>query len=406
MKPVKAGNIMITVEKAFERIVMNAKPLTTERVAVAEASGRVLAAPLAARRSQPGADLSAMDGYAVRSADLTGDMRELSVVRESAAGAPYEHECKAGQAVRIFTGAVVPKGADQVVIQENVEARDGRIFTREAAEPHKNIRAMGIDFLEKQVVLDAGTFLTPKSLGLAASAGHSHLMVHRAPRVAILATGDELADPAKASFAPHETVNSTAPQLMALFRDAGADCSYIGQAGDSLKALQDTIKKAKGADLLITLGGASVGDKDLMQQALAQEGMRLDFWKVAMRPGKPLIFGQIGDMRVLGLPGNPVSAFVCALLFARPLIDQLMGRPAPLPQGVPLPLAADMPANGLRQHYVRARLIGVPGSRALDPAVDQDSSLLTVLAQSDGLIIRAPEAPAAKAGDFVPFLPF
>ncbi|WP_262691606.1 molybdopterin molybdotransferase MoeA [Kordiimonas aestuarii] len=397
---------MISVEKAFERIVADAKPLTTERLPVAQTSGRVLAAPLAARRSQPGCDLSAMDGYAIRSAELTGDMAELAVAGESAAGAPFPGALTSGQAVRIFTGAAVPEGADQVIIQENVERRDDRIFTREAAQSGKNIRFMGIDFLDKQIVLDAGTFMTPKSIGLAASAGHSHLMVHRAPKVAILATGDELAPPEQKSFAPHETVNSTAPQIAALLTDAGAVCTCIGQAGDSLKSLQAAIKKAKAADILITLGGASVGDKDLMQQALSSEGMELGFWKVAMRPGKPLIFGQIGDMKVLGLPGNPVSAFVCALLFARPLVDQLMGRPSPMPTGVPLPLAADMPANGPRQHYVRARLIGIPGQRALDPAVDQDSSLLSVLSQSDGLIIRAPDAPAAKAGEFVPFLPF
>ncbi|WP_417448956.1 gephyrin-like molybdotransferase Glp [Kordiimonas sp.] len=397
---------MISVEKAYEHIVTGAKPLTTERLPVAETSGRVLAAPLAARRSQPGCSLSAMDGYAVRSAELDGEMKEFTVVGESAAGDPFDGSIKPGQSIRIFTGAAVPDGADQVIIQENVERRDKNIFTREPAASGKNIRVMGSDFFDKQIVLDSGTFMTPKSIGLAASAGHSHLMVHRAPKVAILATGDELAPPEQKSFKAHETVNSTAPQIAALLNDAGAICMYIGQAGDSLKSLQAAIKKAKGADILITLGGASVGDKDLMQQALSAEGMTLDFWKVAMRPGKPLIFGQIADMRVLGLPGNPVSAFVCALLFARPLVDQLMGRPSPLPTGVPLPLATDMPANGSRQHYVRARLIGVPGQRTLDPAVDQDSSLLTVLSQSDGLIIRQPEAPAAKADDFVPFLPF
>ena len=231
-------------------------------------------------------------------------------------------------------------------------------------------------------------------------------MVHRAPKVAILATGDELASPDQAEFAAHETVNSTAPQLMALLSDAGANCSYLGQVGDDLKALRAAIKKAGDADILITLGGASVGDKDLMQQALSAEGMTLDFWKIAMQPGKPLIFGDIGGMRVLGLPGNPVSAFVCALLFARPLVDQMMGRPAPQPTGIALPLAANMPENGTRQHYVRARLIGVPGARQVDPAVNQDSSLLTVLSQCDGMIIRPPHAPAAKAGDLVPFLPF
>ncbi|WP_417463624.1 gephyrin-like molybdotransferase Glp [Kordiimonas sp.] len=397
---------MLSVEKAFESIVATAKPLTTERLSVANTSGRVLAAPISARRSQPGCDLSAMDGYAVKSADLNGDMISLKLVGESAAGAPYIGAVKTGEAVRIFTGAAVPEDTDQVVIQENTEARNGLIYMREIAAPHKNIRAKGIDFNDKQCVLDAGTFLTPKTIGLAAAAGHGHLMVHRAPKVAILSTGDELVAPDKKQFQAHETVNSTAPQIMSLLTSAGADCSYLGQAKDDLSSLRKHIVAAADADILITIGGASVGDKDLVQKALSAESMHLDFWKVAMRPGKPLISGKINDTIVLGLPGNPVSAFVCALLFARPLVDKLMGRPAPLPTGVPLPLAASMPENGPRQHYVRARLIGTPGQRKLDPAVDQDSSLLSVLAQSDGLIVRPPHCPEAKIGDMVPFLPF
>ncbi|TNE65891.1 MAG: molybdopterin molybdenumtransferase MoeA [Alphaproteobacteria bacterium] len=398
---------MISVEEAFDRIVGKAKPLTTEKVTLVDASGRVLAAPLPARRSQPGANLSAMDGYAVRSTDLGGaDQAQLTLIGESAAGAPYSGEIGPDQAVRIFTGAVVPTGADQVVIQENATVSKGLVHLRDVAKAGANIRDKGIDFLEGQTVLDAGTFLSPKSIGLTASAGYGHLMVYRAPRVAILSTGDELVSPDNKQFAAHETVNSTAPQLAALFRDAGAHVTVIEQAGDDLKALKAAISKASDADILVTLGGASVGDKDLMQQALSESGMKLDFWKIAMRPGKPLIFGHMGSRHVLGLPGNPVSAFVCALIYVRPLIDALMGRPAPLPAGVMLPLAASLPENGDRQHYMRARLVGIPGSRTVDPAVSQDSSLLSVLSQSDGLIVRAPGAPAAKAGDPVPFLPF
>ncbi|WP_417461722.1 gephyrin-like molybdotransferase Glp [Kordiimonas sp.] len=397
---------MLSVEKAFDNIIGSAKPLTTERLGVEKTSGRILAAPIAARRSQPGCAISAMDGYAVRSVDLDGKMQCFEVIGESAAGKPFQGVVVAGQTVRIFTGAAVPEGADQVIIQENTDLREGNMYSRETPTSQKNIRAAGIDFADKQCVLDAGTFLTPKAIGLAASAGHSHLMVHRAPKVAILSTGDELVAPDQKHFQPFETVNSTAPQIMALLSSAGAECSFLGQAKDDLPSLRKYIKAAANADILITIGGASVGDKDLIQKALSDENMELGFWKVAMRPGKPLISGQIGKTKVLGLPGNPVSAFVCALLFARPLVDKLMGRPAPLPTGVPLPLAASMPQNGSRQHYVRARLIGHPGERRVDPAVDQDSSLLSVLAQSDGLIIRAPDCPASSAGDLVPFLPF
>ncbi|NVJ70109.1 MAG: molybdopterin molybdotransferase MoeA [Alphaproteobacteria bacterium] len=397
---------MISVEDAFARIVDTAQPLTTERVPVELSSGRVLAAPLMARRSQPSADMSAMDGFAIASSDLDGTSKTFTIIGESAAGTPFQGSCKAGEAVRIFTGAMLPEGTDQVVVQEDCTYAAETMTTSAIADPGRHIRPAGIDFSEKQIILEQGTFVTPKSIGLAASAGYAHLMVHRAPKVAILSTGDELVDPDKVKFSPSETVNSSAPQISALLRDVGANVTFIGQACDDLENLKANLKKAQGADILITIGGASVGDKDLMQQALATKGMTLDFWKVAMRPGKPLIFGQIDQTRVLGLPGNPVSAFVCALLFARPLVDKLMGRPAPLPTGIPLPLATDLPANGSRQHYMRARLIGEPGSRKLDPAVSQDSSLLTVLAQSDGLIVRPADAPEIKTGSLVPFIPF
>jgi len=397
---------MISVEKAFKRIVDTAKALPTERLALADCSGRVLAGSISARRSQPGSDVSAMDGYAVLSSDLTGKEVSLKLIGESAAGMPFGSQLASGETVRIFTGAPVPDGADQVVIQENTGPAEGGIFTDKMANKGKNIRFKGYDFSEKQVVLEAGTYITPKSLGIAASAGHSHLMVHRAPQIALLATGDELVSPDAKKFGAHETVNSTVPQLQAMLRDIGAEAIDMGQAGDDLSSLKKAIQSAKDADILVTIGGASVGDRDFMQQALSEEGMTLDFWKVTMKPGKPLIFGHKGKQQILGLPGNPVSAFVCAMLFLRPLVDKLMGRPAPLPTGIPIPTATDLKSNGPRQDYIRARLIGGQGERHVDAAVSQDSGQLSVLAQTDGLIVRPPHAEAVKAGALVPFIPF
>jgi molybdopterin molybdotransferase len=397
---------MISVEKAFERIVGPVKPLSTDRLPLAACSGRVLAGAIKARRSQPGCDVSAMDGYALKSSDLSATETTFKLVGESAAGAPFSGAIKSGETVRTFTGAAIPKGADQIVMQENTGPSKDGIFTDEAPNAGKHIRLMGYDFQNKQTVLEGGTYITAKSMGIAASAGHSHLMVYRAPTVAFLATGDELVSPDAKTFQPFETVNSTVPQLQAMVSDIGANTQDIGQAGDDLESLKAAIRSASQADILVTIGGASVGDKDYMQQALSDEGMKLDFWKVAMKPGKPLIFGRKGKQVILGLPGNPASAFVCALLFLRPLIDAMMGRPAPLPCGVPLPVATDLPANGLRQNYLRARLIGGPGERHVDAAVSQDSGQLSVLAQSDGLIVRPPNDGAIQAGTLVPFLPF
>jgi molybdopterin molybdotransferase len=397
---------MISVETAFERIVTSADLLNTERLPVADCTGRVLTAAIKARRSQPGCDVSAMDGYAVRSSDLDGTEVSFKLVGESAAGAPFYNKVAKGEAVHIFTGAAIPEGADQVVIQENTGPTEDGIFTDTSSQPKANIRLAGHDFGEGQIVLEAGTFITPKAIGLAASAGHGHLMVYRAPKVALLATGDELASPDAASFKPFETVNSNIHQIAALLKDIGAEVAHLEQAGDDLDALKSRIFEAADADILVTIGGASVGDKDFMQQALADSGMKLDFWKVAMKPGKPLIYGRRGKQHVLGLPGNPASAFVCAAIFLRPLIDRLMGRPAPLPEGIPLSVATDLKENGPRQDYMRARLVGTFGSRQVDPAVSQDSSRLSVLAQSDGLIVRAPNAGPVKAGELVPFIPF
>ncbi len=397
---------MISVEEAFRRIVEEAKPLTTERLPVEASVARVLASPLAARKSQPGCDLSAMDGYAVNSADLNAGSINLTVIGESAAGQKDIPKLSKGSAIRIFTGAPVPEGADQVMIQENVERSNNTITLDEMAKPGANIRVAGNDFAASQIVCDAGTFITPKSIGLIAGSGHSHVMVHRAPKVSIMTTGDELATPDQTNFGPQETIDSLTPTLLSFFNDAGAQASSLGSIKDDPMAIKAAIKKSADADILITVGGASVGEHDYVQDALKEEGMTLDFWKIAMRPGKPMIFGKMDNRFIIGLPGNPVSAFVCALVFVRPLIDRLMGRPAPLPTGILLPSAVDLPANGIRQHYMRARLIGNPGERMVDPAASQDSSLLSVLAQSDGLIVRPVNAPAIKAGEPVLFLPF
>ncbi len=397
---------MISVEKAFEEIVGKASPLTTERIPLAKASGRVLAGSIKARRSQPGCDVSAMDGYAVHSTDLTGQDISFKLVGESAAGNPYRGTVNPRETVRIFTGAAVPSGTNQIVIQENTGPTETGIFTDDPSKPGKHIRQAGYDFGSGQIVMEAGSYLSPKSFGVIASSGHSHVMVHRAPTIAILATGDELASPDQKEFLAHQTVNSTVPQIEALVSDTGGTPINLGQSGDDLKALRSAIHKGDQADILVTIGGASVGDKDLIQQALADEGMDLNFWKVAMKPGKPLIFGKRGNQYVLGLPGNPASAFVCALIFLRPLIDALMGRPAPLPSGILIPSAASLKPNGPRQEYMRARLIGASGERSVDPAVSQDSGHLSVMAQCDGLIIRPPQAEAVEAGSPVPFLPF
>lgn len=399
---------MISVEEAFDRIVGSAKPLTTEKVRCEHCSGRVLAAPIYARRSQPAADLSAMDGYAVNGTDLAAGnvLKTLNVVGESAAGSPYVGDLNKGEAVRIFTGAIVPKGADQVIIQEDVTRDGDTIQTSKPTIVGDNIRLKGIDFNEREDVLPSGTFLTPKTIGLAIAAGHDSLMVHRAPKIALLATGDELVDANAVAFSASQTVDSVRPQLTSLLSDAGANVYFSQRATDSLDEIKTTLAQCADADILLTIGGASVGDRDYVKQALSESGMSLDFWKLAMRPGKPLVHGMRGHQHVLGLPGNPVSAFVCALLFVRPLVDQLMGRPAPLPCGVMLPSAVDIPANGPRAHYMRARLIGEPGNRHVDPAASQDSSLQSVLAQCDGLLVRPVNGGAVVAGDPVPFIPF
>lgn len=369
-------------------------------VALDQAFHRVLARDVAARRTQPPEAMSAMDGYAVRAADAAQIDSQLTVIGEVAAGRPFAGSVGAGEAVRIFTGGVVPVGADAVVIQEDTVADGKRITIKEAALPGRHIRRAGVDFAEGDVLLRKGTRLTDRDLALAAAMNHPQLPVRRRPKVAILATGDELVMPGAAP-GPGQIVYSNGYALHALARQEGADTIDLGVAADTLDATTAGIRRAResGADILITTGGASVGDHDLVQQALKAEGIAMSFWKIAMRPGKPMMHGRIGAMRVIGLPGNPVSSYVCAFLFMVPLIRALSGRSVIHHRRERAVLGRDVGANDVREDYLRARLeLRDDGMPIVLPVNHQDSSLLADLAAAQALLVRAPFAPKAEAG--------
>ncbi|WP_331317594.1 gephyrin-like molybdotransferase Glp [Methylobacterium mesophilicum] len=360
------------------------------------------AADVVASRTQPPFPASAMDGYAVRGADAAAVGATLRLIGTSAAGHGFPGRIGAGEAVRIFTGAPVPEGADAILIQENAAAEAGAVRVLEPVEPARFIRRAGLDFTAGETLIPAGISLDARRLALAAAAGHPCLPVRRRPRVAILATGDELVVPG-ATPGWDQIVASNSLALGALAAEAGADIVDLGIAADDHDALADAFRRARAAraDVLVTLGGASVGDHDLVQAALAKEGLELGFWRVALRPGKPLMHGRLGDMLVIGLPGNPVSSIVCGLLFVVPAIRALQGDPqAGADRSEPATLGRDMPENDGRADYMRASLALEPGRLPVATAEQrQDSSMLGVLGRSEALLIRAPNAPAARAGD-------
>ncbi len=392
---------MIPVAEAIARILAGVEPLPAETVALGDGLGRVLAEDLASRRTQPPAAVSAMDGYAVRAEDVARPPAALRVVAEVPAGAVWTGVVGRGEAVRIFTGAPVPDGADTIVIQEDCARAGARVSVREAAAAGAYIRPAGLDFSEGDILLRAGRRLASRDIGLAAAMNRPWLPVRRRPRVALLATGDEIALPGE-PLGARQIVSSSGPGLAALVAEAGGAPVSLGVAEDNTASLRARAAGARGADILVTLGGASVGEHDLVQPALAQDGLEVDFWRIAMRPGKPLMFGRMGGALVLGLPGNPVSAFVCALLFLRPLIDALQGLPAGPPAREPARLGAALAANDRREDYLRARLApdgaGLP---VVTPFTRQDSSMLARFVEADALLVRAPHAPPARAGDIV-----
>jgi molybdopterin molybdotransferase len=394
---------LIPVAEALARVLASVSgPLEAETVPLAQAAGRTLAADIAATRTQPPFPASAMDGYAVRSAEAAVAGATLRLIGTSAAGHGFSGRLGPGEAVRIFTGAPVPDGADAILIQEDAQADGATVRVVEPVEPKRFIRRAGLDFTAGDTLLTAGLTLDARRLALAAAAGHPELPVRRRPRVAILATGDELVEPG-ATPAWDQIVASNSLALGALAAEAGAEIIDLGIAADDHAALADAFRRAREAraDLLVTLGGASVGDHDLVQAALAREGLELGFWRVALRPGKPLMHGRLGDMLVIGLPGNPVSSIVCGLLFVVPAIRALQGDPqAGADRSEPALLGRDLSANDGRADYMRARLAVEAGRLPVaTPEQRQDSSMLAVLGQAEALLIRAPHEPAARSGD-------
>ncbi len=392
---------LIPVDEAVARIIVGAAPTPSDYVALSQAAGRTLAEPLKARRSQPPFDASSMDGYAVRTADVATVPATLKVVGMAAAGRHFEGTISAGDAVRIFTGAPLPPGADAVLIQENTTAHDdGTVTANEPVAAGRHIRRAGLDFQENALLLEAGRRLGMRELALAAAMGHAHLAVRRPPVVAIIATGNELVAPGDLPT-PDQIFAATSPGLAAYVNALGGEAHDLGIVRDDRAAIARTVERALAlpADLVLTIGGASVGDHDLVQDALTDAGLTLDFWRIAMRPGKPLMFGRIEETRVLGLPGNPVSSLVCAILFVRPLIAALLGQKPHDPSELAI-LGGDLPENDGRQDHIRARLATRRGELpAAMPLPVQDSSMLGVFATADCLIVRAPHAPAAKAGE-------
>lgn len=373
------------------------RPLEVETVALAEADGRTLAEDLRATRSQPPAAVSSMDGYAVRAADLPGSLR---VIGESAAGRPSAVMLGPGTALRIFTGGELPPGADAVVMQEKAVRSGDLVTMTEPATPGQFIRPRGLDFAEGMTGLAAGTRLDPRALALAAAMNHPTVPVRRRPRVAILSTGDELVPPGQQP-GPGQIVSSNALAIAALVRREGGLPQDLGIVPDRLDATLSAVVQARdaGADVLVTSGGASVGEYDLIREVVERTGARLGFWKIAMRPGKPLMMADLGRMRLIGLPGNPVASFVCSLLFLAPLLRRLSGARAVETPVEPAVLGCDLPANDLRADYLRAQLSIADGALVATPFPVQDSSMIRVLAEADALVLRAPFAAPARAGD-------
>jgi molybdopterin molybdotransferase len=385
---------MISLDEAQARLFALRGAVEAQEVPLAEAVGRWSAADAVALRTQPARDLSAMDGYAIRAADRPGPW---TVIGESAAGRQFTGSVKAGQAVRIFTGAVVPEGADCILIQENA-ARNGNTLTltSDMPTPGRHIRRAGADFAEGAVLVKAGQWITPPRIGLAAMGGHATLTVRRKLRVAIISTGDELVPPGVAC-AEDQIPSSNTPMLAAMLAAMPVEVDVRALVRDNLVELTAEFAACDSADVIVSIGGASVGDHDLVRPALIAAGATLDFWKIAIRPGKPVMAGMLGNSVVLGLPGNPVSAYVTAMLLLKPLIAHLGGSDAPLPTRINAHLGAALPENGDRIDHIRAIL----NESVAMPIGRNDSSLLSAMSASNALIIRDINSAPASVGDIV-----
>ncbi len=388
---------MIALAEAQARLIALAKTVSSETVPLIQANGRWLADDITAMRTQPARDLSAMDGYAI----IASEHRSWRMVGESAAGKPFIGQVGDGEAVRIFTGAALPVGCDSIIIQENI-IRDGDYITLSTSalpETGKHVRARGTDFSIGETLITAGTRLNPARIALAAMAGYGSLQLCRPIRIAIISSGNELVAPGTQTDDDH--IPATNALMIATMLDGyPVEINDIGIVADTLDALTNAIKMTMNADIIVTSGGASVGDHDLVHPALIAAGATLDFWKVAMRPGKPFMAGQLGESLVLGLPGNPVSAFVTAILFLKPAIAALSGAAETLPHSLTGILGTAMPRVGLRTDHIRAQLL----ENRLFPVGVDDSAALKGLANANALIIRETGVPSANIGDFVKFI--
>lgn len=400
---------MIPVAEARERILSALSPTGPETVDLLSAAGRITALPVAARRDQPPLAVSAMDGYAARGVDAAPVGNRLEVIGAVPAGQQFAGTVGPGQCVRIFTGAPLPEGADTVILQENVTAEGNAILLEHETAPGRHVRKAALDFATGDALIPAGRRLSARDIGLLAAMNVPWVSVHRRPRIAIIATGDEIALPGE-PLPPAGITSSNSLALAAAITGWGGLADLHPVVRDTPQALAAAFAAAGNADLILTSGGASVGDHDHVRAVAGDSGMELDFWRIAMRPGKPLLFGRLGRTPLLGLPGNPVSALVCALLFLKPAIARLCGQPASgLLPTFPARLGAPLAANDGREDYLRARLEAGAGTDSL-PSVTagavQDSSMLSVLAAADCLIRRPPNAPAAQVGEVVECLAF
>ncbi len=389
-------NPPLALEDAQHRLMALAPALAVERRLTADCAGFYLAEPFSAVRTQPAADVSAMDGYAMRAADLPGPWR---VIGESAAGRPFGGVVGPGESARISTGALVPPGADMVLIQEDA-AREGdalRLTGTPPAPPGRHIRPKGMDFAAGTPLMTPGTRIGPAQIALAITAGLSHLAVRRQVKLAVIDSGDELAVPGS-PFAAHQLPASNSAMLAAMAAQFPVDVTRIGPVPDKLDLLSAAFEAASTADIIVTSGGASVGDHDLVRPALAAIGADLSFWRIAIKPGKPLLVARRGAQVILGLPGNPAAAFVTGHLFLLPLIRAALGAAEPLPRPFPAPLHHDMPAGGGRMEFLRARWDGA--GVTLDGL--QDSGALSSLARANALVVRPAHAPETPAGQSVP----
>ncbi|MDA1024152.1 MAG: molybdopterin molybdotransferase MoeA [Proteobacteria bacterium] len=401
---------MISVAEALAKVLAGIKEVSAEQVALSDALGRVLSEDIAARLTHPPADVSAMDGYAVRAEDVAKVPVTLKQIGESQAGSGFDGSVGSGETARIFTGAPLPDGADAIVIQEDTETDGDAITMKEAVAPGKFVRPAGMDFNEGDVLLKAGQVLSARAVGLAGAMNVPHLNVRRRPRIAFLSTGDELVMPGD-PVGPDQIINSNAIAMGAYVQALGGEPHNLGIARDTEESLRHALEGAAGADLLVTMGGASVGDYDLVQKVLGEQGMDLGFYKVAMRPGKPLIFGTLrggalAGIPVLGLPGNPVSAGVTAAIFLKAAMEKMLGIPDNTGPAATAVLSSDLGKNGWRQDYMRARLShDKDGNLVATPFEAQDSSMQARLAEAGCLIVRAPDAPPAKKGERVEIIP-